>query len=318
VYQVETLRTRDRAPGERGDWWRHQVCSIHCPMSLALPEDYHGMIQHQRSGHYQLVRWWGDAETVTRGTTQIRRDSRDCYELLVPVRGEMSLRQDDITLTAGPSSMILTSLSCAFDLRHGDGFSCLALVVPRARLEPRLTRAARRAGLTLDAGRGLGAIVADQIRSLRSHRDQLSGAGFDAVADRLTDILALACNGVTTSDSPSLGGDLVQSIRRFIRENAHDPELTGAQVAAGLGWSLRHVQVQLQRIGTTVSELIREERLALARLRLQDPSWRQRSITEIGLCSGFGDPSTFSNAYRRRFGERPSDTREEEHHCCYE
>jgi hypothetical protein len=121
-------------------------------MSLTLPADYHGMIQHQRSGHYQLVRWWGDAETVTRGTTQLNRDARDCYELLVPVRGEMSLRQDDTTLTAGPSSMVLTSLGRAFDLRHGDGFSCLAMVVPRARLEPRLTGTARRAGFTLDAG----------------------------------------------------------------------------------------------------------------------------------------------------------------------
>ena len=57
------------------------------------------------------------------------------------------------------------------------------------------------------------------------------------------------------------------------------------------------------------SDLIREERLALARLRLQDRGWSHQSVTQVAYSSGFGDLSTFSNAYRRAFGERPSDTR---------
>nr|WP_281365667.1 helix-turn-helix transcriptional regulator [Nocardioides panzhihuensis] len=85
--------------------------------------------------------------------------------------------------------------------------------------------------------------------------------------------------------------------------------MTGAVVAARLGWSLRNIQTQLQRVDTTPSDLIREERLALARLRLQDPAWFRQSVTQVAYASGFGDLSTFSNAYRRHFGERPSDTR---------
>jgi AraC-like DNA-binding protein len=69
-------------------------------------------------------------------------------------------------------------------------------------------------------------------------------------------------------------------------------------VAASLGWSLWHVQTQLQLVGTTPSELIREERLALARLRLQDPCWRNQSVTQISISSGFGDLSTFSRYHR--------------------
>ncbi|RZL77587.1 MAG: AraC family transcriptional regulator [Rhodococcus sp. (in: high G+C Gram-positive bacteria)] len=309
MYVVEDLRTRDLDARERGDWWRDRVSSIHCPMSFSLSDEYRGKLQHQRSDHYQLVRWWGDAETLTRDDTEIRRYPHDSYELLIPVRGELTLRQADTSFTVKPTTMVLTSLDTALDLRHGDNVSSFALVIPRERLGSRLTRAARGPGVLLDAGRGLGRIVADQICSLREQRDELDGAEFDAVADRIVDLLALTCNGVVTESSPPAGDALVESIKRYIRGNAHDPDLTGAHVAAHLGWSLRHIQTQLQRVGTTPSDLIREERLALSRLRLQDPTWRHQSVTQIAYSSGFGDLSTFSNSYRRSFGERPSETR---------
>lgn len=127
--------------------------------------------------------------------------------------------------------------------------------------------------------------------------------------DRIVDLIAIAYNDVSAPLDGVSGDALVDSIRRYVRSNAHDPALTGTGIAAGLGWSLRHIQNQLQRVGTTPSDLIREERLALARLRLQDPGWRAQSITQIAFSSGFGDLSTFSNAYHRSFGERPSDTR---------
>jgi transcriptional regulator GlxA family with amidase domain len=95
-----------------------------------------------------------------------------------------------------------------------------------------------------------------------------------------------------------------------VRSHAQDAALTGASVAAELGWSLRQVQARLQRAGTTPSALIKGERLDLARLRLQHQGWAHRSIASIARASGFANPATFSNSYRERFGERPTDTRE--------
>jgi AraC-like DNA-binding protein len=147
------------------------------------------------------------------------------------------------------------------------------------------------------------------LSGIQEEGKDLTGGQFDAIADRIVDVLALAFNADTATTSVSVQDELVTAIRRFVRENAHDPSLTGAVVAARLGWSLRHIQTQLQRAGTTPSDLIRDERLALARLRLQDPAWHHQSVTQVAFASGFGDLSTFSNAYRRIYGERPSDTR---------
>jgi AraC-like DNA-binding protein len=313
MYAVETLRTGEAGARERGEWWRDQVCAIHCPMSFSLARDYRGKIEHQRSDAYQLVRWWGDGETVSRQQSQIRSHPHGSYELVLPLRGPMLLRQDDMSAEIRPGTMILTSLDGTLDLRHGDNFSSIAFVIPRGRLDSRVA-APVRAGTVLDGSRGMGRIVVDQIRSLRRERAAIAGHEFDVVADRIVDLLAIACSAsaygqARVIDSAPVQQGLAESIRAFIRENAHEPELTGTVVAARLGWSLRHVQAQLQRAGTTASELIRQERLALARLRLQDPGWRHQSITQVAYSSGFADLSTFSNSYRHRFGERPSQTR---------
>lgn len=308
-YTVHTLSTQDLGTRERSDWWRDRVSEIHCPMSFTLADDYCGRIEYQESGRYRLVRWWGDAETLTRDSSQIRRSPHEAYELLIPVHGHLQLTQGDSDIVAVPHTMTLTSLDAAMDMRHGDDVSAVALVISREYLDSRLARPINSRPISLDGRRGLGRIVVDQLRSVRGERDQLDGFAFDAVMDRIVDLIAIAYNDLTASPDSMPGDALVQSIRRYVHGNAHDPALTGSGIAAGLGWSLRHIQNQLQRVGTTPSDLIREERLALARLRLQDPGWHAHSITQIAYSSGFGDLSTFSNAYHRSFGERPSDTR---------
>ncbi|EME19164.1 AraC family transcriptional regulator [Rhodococcus triatomae] len=308
MYSVDVWRSEDYDHLDRGDWWRAQVSAIHCPMSFSLSDNYQGTLEHQYSDTYQLVRWSGAAEVITRSASDVRRHPHGAYELLIPVKGELMLEQDRRAAMVTPTVMALTTLDTATDLRHGDGFSSVAFVIPRDRLDARVP-ALPRAGTVLDATSGLGRIVVDVVGSLRRERYELNGSQFDAIADRIVDLVALAYNADTATPSVAVQEGLVTAIRRFVRENAHDPNLTGAVIAMRLGWSLRHVQAQLQRTGTTPSELIREERLALARLRLQDRGWSHQSVTQVAYSSGFGDLSTFSNAYRRAFGERPSDTR---------
>ena len=100
-------------------------------------------------------------------------------------------------------------------------------------------------------------------------------------------------------------------VRRYVREHAADPDLTGAVMARALGWSLRQVQVALQRVGTTPRELIREERLRMVRERLQTPAYQHLSITDLAYASGFSSGSALSNAFRHRFGVSPREMRHE-------
>jgi AraC-like DNA-binding protein len=309
VYALDAYRCSDVAATDRAEWWTELVSSIHSRMTFRLRDDYRGRIEHQHTEAYQLVRWWGDEEFIKRSGADVRRHPHGSYELLVPMLGSMMIRQADTALRLVPGDMALATLDAPIDMWHSDNFSCLALVIPRIRLDARaggpLTRT-----VGLNAQKGMGRIVVDLLASLRSQAHAIDGLDFDAAADRAVDLLCLAYGGALLPPKYETQDDLLATIRSFVRANAHDLSLTSAAIAAQLGWSLRQIQARLQRIGTTPSTLIREERLELARLRLQHPGWDYRTVANIARSSGFSSASAFSNAYREHFGERPSDTRE--------
>jgi len=59
--------------------------------------------------------------------------------------------------------------------------------------------------------------------------------------------------------------------------------------------------------GYTPMEFLTEQRLQSARNRLLKPQW-EASVASIALGCGFTHLGRFSQVYRKRFGERPSDT----------
>jgi AraC-like DNA-binding protein len=104
-------------------------------------------------------------------------------------------------------------------------------------------------------------------------------------------------------------GALGDQIRHHVRRHAHEPTLTGARIAQDLGWSLRQIQATLQQAGTTPSELIREERLRIARTKLANPDHRGHTVTAIAHASGFESTDTFTRAFRNRYDATPTEYR---------
>ncbi|MBE1530911.1 helix-turn-helix transcriptional regulator [Actinomadura algeriensis] len=183
----------------------------------------------------------------------------------------------------------------------------LALTVPVRELPP----AALDGVVLVDVSAGLGRVVADMVRAVAAEADALGAAEFDAVCDRIGELLRMAVAG-RAADRPSAPGNLAEVetvVRRYVRAHATDPGLTGRVVAQQLGWSLRQIQLALQRAGTTPRALIREERLRLVRDRLRDPADRAVSITDLAHAAGFSSAGALSTAFRRRFGVSPRELR---------
>jgi AraC-like DNA-binding protein len=89
--------------------------------------------------------------------------------------------------------------------------------------------------------------------------------------------------------------------------NRRDLSLTG--LAARHGVTPRYVQILFDDEGTTFSRFVLDQRLALAHRMLSDPRFAGRTISAIAYAAGFGDLSHFNRAFRRRYGESPSDVR---------
>jgi AraC-like DNA-binding protein len=226
------------------------------------------------------------------------------YRFLLPLHGELLMLQDGREARLGPGTGGLVPPAAPLRVVRHRG-RALVLTIPA---HERLDLPARPlTGLDLTAG--LGRVVADMVRAVGEERETLSAPQFDAACDRITELLCLIVAGRGRPPAPGHLAEVETVVRRYVREHATDPALTGTAVAQHLGWSLRQIQLALQRAGTTPRELIREERLRLVRDRLRNPLYRHVTITDLAHATGFSSASALSHAFRQRFGVSPRELR---------
>ena len=91
------------------------------------------------------------------------------------------------------------------------------------------------------------------------------------------------------------------------RLNSHKLSLAG--LAARQGVTPRHVQMLFESDGTTFLRFLLDQRLARAHRMLGNPLLARQTITAVAIEAGFGDLSHYNRAFRRRYGETPSDVR---------
>lgn len=290
--------------------WGALTMAIHCSMALGFADaaGFRGRLERQASDSFELVQWWSDAVRFERSAGHIARDERGTVELLVPVTGSAVVEHATAREVLRPHDLALYPIDRPVSLLHGSDFSAITLIIPAGRVESR--GAELSAVRLLEGAGGLGRIIRDMVGGLRSEQATLSAPAFDAVCDRVVD---LTCLLATAAVDPELDSahraDVEASVRGYVRDHAEDEDLSSHQVAAALGWSLRYVQAVLHDAGTTPRTLIREERLALARQRLENARYRTWPIERIGRSCGFRSASAFTAAFRAEFGMTPGEIR---------
>lgn len=280
-------------------------------------------------GAYQLVLRRSEQIDCVRTAGQARRERADGYRFLLPLDGELTLAQDGREARLRPGTGGLVTLAEPYRIGIGPGNGPTAarpddgsrragsarafvMTIPAREMDRRLRRPSPVA-TGLDLSTGLGRVVADMVRAVGEERRALSAAQFDAACDRIIELLCVIVAGRQRPAAPGHLAEVEAVVRRYVREHATEPGLTGAAVAQDLGWSLRQVQLALQHAGTTPRELIREERLRLVRDRLRNPQDRDVTITDLAHAAGFSSASALSTAFRRRFGVSPRELRHAAH-----
>ncbi len=314
-YQVESANTEDLTPRDRVDFWNEHVTTNHCLLDFRYrcPERFNGETVRQHTDTYQLLKWWsGDIEYV-RTPGNIRQDPDDDYRFLIPVSGDLIVRQDGREARLGPNAGTLITVGAPFEIIHGPRTKAFIMTIPAREVDGPLNRTSPLAA-SLDLTAGLGRVISYMIEGVYEERNTLTTSQFDGVCDRIVELICMLVTGDDRPDAPGHLAEVEAVVRRYVREHAADADLNGASMAHALGWSLRQVQVALQRVGTTPRELIKEERLRVVRERLQNPAYRHLTITDLAYDSGFSSVSALSSAFRQRFGVSPREIRQEGSH----
>ncbi|MBR0785290.1 helix-turn-helix transcriptional regulator [Bradyrhizobium iriomotense] len=138
--------------------------------------------------------------------------------------------------------------------------------------------------------------------------------GVSTVARHIQDLVALiaGATGDAAEEAMSRGVPAARlaTILTDMRQNAAQPDMSIALVAARHGVSPRYVQMLFADQGLTFSQVLLNERLDRAYAALTDTQSARLVISTIAFNAGFNDLSYFHRAFRRRFGATPGEIRE--------
>ncbi|MFD3456624.1 AraC family transcriptional regulator [Streptomyces sp. NPDC058691] len=291
--------------------WEDAFSSLHGASRITVTDrdaPWTGRLECRQSRTYGIAYCSGGRETFIRDARHIAADPRGTYELLVPLAGTAWVEQGASSGELQPGHMALCDMDRPVTFAHDDDFRSIALIVPGREVAHRNPAAAREPRL-LSGVSGLGRVIRTMVATLQEEREQFSEAAFDVACERLLDLVCVAAEGATDSAPTGQRATVEAEIRRYIRRHAGDADLDAAGIARALGWSTRYIQQVLRAAGTTPRDLVRHERLHLARARLAGASWAGHSIAQIAHSCGFGSHASFSTAFRKEFGMSPRDAR---------
>jgi AraC-like DNA-binding protein len=291
--------------------WDEVFTGLHGAGRITVPDrsaPWSGHLEMQHSKTYGLALCSGGQEVLTRDTRHIRADPRGTYELLIPLAGKAWVEQGPSSAEILPGSMALCDIDRPFVFAHDADFLSIAFIMSGQDVAVRSPAAAGGPRM-LSGARGLGRVIRQLTITLQEEREQLSETAFDMACDRLLDLMCLAAEGGSDSAPAGQRATVEAEIRRYIREHASDRDLDVVGIARALGWSARYVQQVLQAANTTSRELIRRERLRVARTRLVSASGDRYSIAQIAHSCGFGSHAAFATAFRGEFGMTPREAR---------
>ncbi|WP_328410221.1 AraC family transcriptional regulator [Nocardia sp. NBC_00403] len=268
------------------------------------PANWWARITAQESSGYTLLRTQqrGD-HLMNRSRSHIRRGPTDHCWIVFPKRGEYVIQEPDRLTKVPPHRGFVLELDriCRVLL---PGSTAYALRLPRAQFNQRLpTRDVSRT--VLDMSSGLGRVVASMLATTHAGQSNLTTLEFDAVCDRITELLCLMFVGDVGPQQAHVA-ETVDAIRAFVRANIGSGDVRLPAVARALGWSPRQLRSVLHQTGITYRELRRTEALRTARDLLACPG--PLSIGEVAARSGFTSAG-FSTAFKSEYGETPRDFR---------
>lgn len=249
-----------------------------------------------------VTRVTSDASVVHRDPDIIAHEPRD--DLLLSVhrggRGRVVQHGREASLQVGGAAVY--DASAPYALHFPGRMSELVLQVPRRAVPSTGHAFADLTARTLPPSAGLttltGLLVAAETTD-----DPARAAERELLAEAAVTLLHAALLPMGRPSGARIDTRaLAHALRTYVDGHLADPDLGVDRLAAAHHVSARLVHKVFAEAGETPAVFIRERRLERARTFLG----AGENVTGTALRCGFGDPDTFTRAFKRRYGHLPS------------
>lgn len=291
------------------DEWELVTSDAFVPLTCAgFQPDFRGRIEFERWGaegtaeQLMVSHVETDGLAVDRTARQAAHANSDDIHLTFTLGGPGIIRQDGrgTRVVAGSVSTYATDRAYRLDYTAPGQRQVLVQVSKRALGIPVALVEESCARLLVDAP-----AAATVLReTLAEARDAATPEASETVRDLAGAMIRSSLAGSRVL--PATRGGMLATVRSFMREQLHDPELDVAAIAEAHYISRRHLYELFAPSEETPGEHLRRLRLQRAASLLSDAGLPVARVAEI---VGFADATTFTRAFHREFGALPRDYR---------
>ncbi len=287
------------------DAWRER---FHCMKDLTQPPGgspgYAARFQMWSFGHFALTATASPPLHSRRTHAHIRRDSLDHWVIHVARRGTLTFRSQGAEASVSRGRPLIRSLDQVTEMERTE-VDWLCLFVARDAFPDLGARIDECRAMPMQGA--MAGLLASYLESLHQQLPLVTEAELPHLAEATRAVVA-ACLGAGAPLSPTGEAQVAQArlgrVRQLVRQNLTSARLGPERLAQMAGMSRSQLYRLFEPLGG-VARYIQIERLARAHCCLTDPG-NTESIQAISDGVGFFDPSAFSRAFRREFGQSPS------------
>jgi len=294
-------------------WWSELLHELYFLVDFQSfsDEPYSGVLTTINSGTFMLTDINAAKANLSRKKYHVQQDSTSSYIFMFSLTNGFSATQFGKQNRIQPGDFTLIDSAEPYEFDQYDVARTVVFSVPYGELNDRISDPQALCAQSLGHAEGLSRVASNLMRSLVTESASFSREEFNLVSQQLFNLLSLS---ILSPDKSSKSDTNVRSaimrrMRRYILLNVQDWDLTPTKIAQHNGISVRYLHDLFKGYGTTCGDYIRGERLKLSRSLIENPAYRQKSITEIAFNCGFSNSAHFSTSFRAKFGYTPSELR---------
>lgn len=287
--------------------WRETAASV-WEISAITDATFFAQVDAYHAGDLMFGSVVSCAQKTQRNAALIAADGLDYFLMQFYVDGQRVARTGRSEQILSNGDMLMVDMSQPIET-DSTAYKSVDLVLPRRVIEPLLIDSEAHAGQRLMARDPLTALFRQHLMALYAAAPHMTEAQAFSVQGATLALAAAALNGsISPEHASSVRAAAWIPVRRYIEQNLADLTLTADKAAAAFGISRATLYRMMETRGGFVS-YVRLRRLHRCRDDLVNPANIHRSIADIAALWGFGNPSSFSVAFKDQFDMSPRDFR---------
>jgi AraC-like DNA-binding protein len=304
---TDDLPVRDRL-GQWSEWVTQQFGGL--DSDLYGDTTFDGQMHTSRAGQIIMTKLEASRHRVIRTPDMARTSEVPYLKIVAPWLGHADVSQMQREAKADMGGWVIYDTTTAYEIANPTRVEHLIVMVPKEQAAQRGLRLDGLMARRLGAG-GISRVALEAMRNTYLELPFMSDSAAHGAGELIIDLVRLSLMELAGQETALTQREALRDrIKNHIHKNLQNPDLSADSIARALNCSRRHLYNAFDGQGESLATYIQRRRLEACIRDFQAQPSSCRTITDIAMTWGFGNPSHFSKVFKEHTGSKPSEFRD--------